>query len=190
VRSTDDVDVIVEAAKTADYHDLYPDLARCGFSPDPQSGVICRFIKGDLLLDVMPSQADILGFTNIWYASALRHPMRIQLEEDLAINVIAPAYFLATKLIAFRSRGKSDYFGSHDFEDIVAVLDGRSSLVNDVGNAPGDVRAFLVAECGSLLADRRLAEGISANLAPDPASQGRQRMTLERVRALAALVIV
>lgn len=189
VRSTDDVDVIVEAATTADYHDLFPDLARCGFSPDPQSRVICRFKMGDLLLDVMPSQADILGFTNIWYTSALRYPMRVQLEESIAINVITPSYFLATKFIAFRSRGKSDYFGSHDFEDMVAVLDGRSSIVNDVSDSPGDVRAFLVTECGSLLADRSLAEGVSANLAPDPASQGRARIILERVRALAAIVI-
>ena len=66
---------------------------------------------------------------------------------------------------------------------------GGLTIVNDVGDSPGDVRALLVTECGSLLADRRLAEGISANLAPDFASQGRARIILERVRALAALVI-
>lgn len=189
MRSTEDVDVIVEAATTAEYHDLYPDLANCGFSPDPQSGVICRFKKGDLLLDVMPSEADILGFTNIWYASALRHPMRIQLEKDLAINVIKPAYFLANKSIAFRSRGKSNYFGSHDFEDMIAVVDGRASIVNDIVDSPGDVRAFLVTECRLLMADRDLAEGVRANLAPDFASQSRHRIIIEKLRALAALAM-
>ena len=38
VRSTEDVDVIVEASTTGDYHELYPALANCGYSPDPGEG--------------------------------------------------------------------------------------------------------------------------------------------------------
>ncbi len=46
-------------------------------------------------------------------------------EADLEIRIVTAPYFLATKLDAFRGRGKGDYFGSNDLEDIVAVVDGR-----------------------------------------------------------------
>jgi UDP-glucose 4-epimerase len=41
--------------------------------------------------------------------------------------VAPPAYLLATKLEAFRSRGKDDLYGSRDFEDIIALIDGREA---------------------------------------------------------------
>jgi len=39
------------------------------------------------------------------------------------VRVITPVYFLATKLEAFRGRDRNDYRGSHDLEDVVAIVD-------------------------------------------------------------------
>ena len=54
--------------------------------------------------------------------------------------MVTAAYFLATKFTAFDSRGKGDYVMSHDREDIVAVLDGRPEIVNEVNHVDEALR--------------------------------------------------
>jgi predicted nucleotidyltransferase len=67
----------------------------------------------------------IPGFSNRWYRAAMETSVTTKTEADLEIRIVTAPYFLATKLDAFRGRGKGDYFGSNDLEDIVAVVDGR-----------------------------------------------------------------
>jgi hypothetical protein len=62
---------------------------------------------------------------------AARHPSGLAL------------YFLAFKLEAFDGRGKGDYRASHDLEDLVAVIDGRPEVVDEVAGASEALRAFL-----------------------------------------------
>lgn len=45
------------------------------------------------------------------------------------ILAIPPSFLLATKLEAFRTRDKLDFYGSRDFGDVVVLIDGRSSEV-------------------------------------------------------------
>src|SRR5205807_703331 len=99
---------------------------------------ICRWLSGDLILDLMPTDASILGFSNRWYGPALENAQRIRIGE-YEIRVITAPYFLATKLEAFHGRGKND-FRSHDLEDVVAVIDGRSELVGEVRLAAADLQ--------------------------------------------------
>jgi hypothetical protein len=40
---------------------------------------------------------------------------------------------------AFDGRGKGDYLASHDIEDIIAVLDGRPVIVDEVKRAEPDL---------------------------------------------------
>lgn len=64
LRLTADVDVIVEAATRQDYYRLEERVRRLGFENDESSGVICRFNypQTGLVLDLMPTEASILGF--------------------------------------------------------------------------------------------------------------------------------
>jgi len=75
--------------------------------------------------------AKILGFSNRWYADALRTAAEVHLRGGL-ICVLSPPYFLGTKIEAFRGRGRGDYFASHDLEDFITVMDGRTSLFDEV----------------------------------------------------------
>jgi hypothetical protein len=50
---------------------------------------------------------------------------------------------VATKLEAFRGRSGGDVFASHDLEDIVAVVDGRPEIVEEIAAAAADVRAYV-----------------------------------------------
>jgi len=54
-----------------------------------------------------------------------------------------PPRFLATKIEAFRSRGRGDFLASHDMEDMVAVRDGRKELVGEVAGSRDSLRYFL-----------------------------------------------
>jgi hypothetical protein len=59
-------------------------------------------------LDVMPIEERILGFTNRWYRAAMDAAQDAELQAGLRIRVVTAPYFLATKLEAFRGRGKRD----------------------------------------------------------------------------------
>jgi hypothetical protein len=60
--------------------------------------------------------------------------------------------FLATKWEAFRGRGAGDYLGSHDVEDIVTVVAGRRTIVEETAAAPADVRRWIAEAAGAMLA--------------------------------------
>lgn len=79
-------------------------------------------------LDVMPLEDKILGFTNRWNRAGMAAAQEIALEPELRIRVVPARYFTATKLEAFSGRGRGDYAGSHDLEDLLTVIDGRTAI--------------------------------------------------------------
>jgi hypothetical protein len=174
VRGTYDVDVITEIASYADYVVFSERLRELGFQEDSREGApLCRWQHGDLVLDVMPLDAEILGFSNRWYADALRTSAAVLLPGGLTIRAITAPYFLATKFEAFRGRGLGDYFASHDLEDFVAVIDGRTSILREVQEASPDLRNFIGEAVRTLLAAPRFLDALPGYLPPDPASQAR-----------------
>jgi hypothetical protein len=84
----------------------------------------------------------LLVFSNRWYADALRTSAQRLLPNRLAVRAITAPYFPRTKIEASRGRGQGDYFASHDPEDLVAVIDGRTSPLQPVQEASPDLRAF------------------------------------------------
>jgi hypothetical protein len=74
---------------------------------------------------------------------------------------------------AFRGRGQGDYFASHDLEDFVAVIDGRTSIVQDVQEASPELRDFIGEAVRTLLAASRFQDALPGYLPPDSASQAR-----------------
>jgi hypothetical protein len=77
-RITYDVDVIVEVASFSQYAKLSKRLRKLGFSEDSSEGApICRWASEGMLLDVMPTDEKILGFSNRWYGPALRQAAEI-----------------------------------------------------------------------------------------------------------------
>src|SRR5947208_1859448 len=123
VRPTFDVDAIAEIASYAEYADFSDRLRGIGFLEDTSEGApICRWISGQVILDVMPLDEKILGFSNRWYRVAMRESNSIRLEPSLQIRSVTAPVFLATKLDAFNDRGNRDYLASHDLEDALSVI--------------------------------------------------------------------
>ncbi len=138
VRPTDDVDVVVPVTTRTAYHALQMRLMALGFTPDTRAGApVCRMrTADDLLLDVMPLDDAILGFSNRWYAYALASATALTLEPGLDVRVATAAAFLTMKWEAFASRGAADPMSSHDLEDLITVVAGRAGIVEDLAVAP------------------------------------------------------
>lgn len=188
-RPTEDVDVIVEVTTRRRFADFEQRLRQRGFGHDQASGIICRWrhTDSDLVLDAMPMDASILGFENHWQGAAVPHAVERELPSGARIAAVSPPFLVATKLEAFENRGRGDYVASRDFADIVSLLDGRAELVQEVADAPDELRSYLSAELSRHRAHWRFLDGIYAGLLPDDASQARaQRVVLPRVAAIIA----
>ena len=138
-----------------------------------------------MILDVMPTKAEILGFGNQWYEPALSTARHVELPSGREIRIVTGPYFLATKLVAFDGRGNGDYMMSHDIEDVVAVLDGRPEIVDEVRDAEDSLRIFLARRFAELLGDARFEDAFPGHFPGDPASQARVPIVIERIKAIA-----
>ncbi len=174
IRVTRDVDAIVQILSRAEYYKLSKMLKGCGFKEDTsEDAPICRWISGEIILDVMPTDPEILGFGNIWYQKAIEHPALFELPDSRPIRIVSPPYFLITKLEAFAGRGKGDYLQSHDMEDIVAVLDGRPEMLEEIKRADTELARELANRFQQLLKDQRFIDAISGHMPTDAVSQAR-----------------
>jgi predicted nucleotidyltransferase len=148
IRATNDVDVIVEVSSYFDYqHTLRNELLNAGFREDTSEGApTCRWLVDGVKVDVMPTDAKALGFSNSWYPEAIRHAEPFKLPGDIEIRLITSPYLLATKLEAFRGRGDGDFAGSTDIEDIILIIHGRPSVLEEVRHADATLRNYLAQE--------------------------------------------
>lgn len=175
VRPTDDVDVIVEVATKTGFYAFEDKLRARGFSEDVMSGIICRWQHGSssLVLDAVPADPSILGFSNRWFMESISHAVERSLPSGCTIRATSPPYLIATKVEAFRSRGKGDFLGSSDFADIITLVDGRAEIVEEIAGANKDVRTYLRGELSSLMSHPRFIEGVAGSLRSDETSQRR-----------------
>ncbi len=187
IRTTDDVDTIVEATSYAEYVEFSEKLQNIGFRVDTrQDAPLCRWVKEDTILDVMPLDEKILGFTNKWYKPAVLTAEDYEIFLGTKIRVVTPPYFIATKLEAFRGRGKGDYLASHDLEDIMTVIDGRIEIVDEILISPEDVRLNIAFQLETMLKNQRFMDALPGYLSPDNASQGRLGMLIDRLKKISS----
>ena len=147
---------------------------------------MCRWLLEDMIVDIMPTRGEILGFSSEWYPLAYETASPITLPNNTIIRLVTPACFLVTKLAAFGDRGRKNPIASHDLEDVIAVIDGRREIVADVAGAPAEVRIAIAAHLEALLADSNAEDLIAAQLLPDAKSQDRLPLVLNRISELIA----
>ncbi|MES9842434.1 MAG: hypothetical protein ABW134_17945 [Candidatus Thiodiazotropha endolucinida] len=185
LRVTKDVDTIVEASTLAAYQRFSEKLRKQGFREDFSDGApLCRWLADDVILDMMPTDSRILGFGNRWYESALKHAEVTTLPSGRNIRMVTAPYFLSTKMEAFDGRGRGDYLLSHDIEDMIAVLDGRPEIVNDVQTADQELIENVRARFAQLLSDNRFIAALSGHMPGDQASQARVGLVIDRIEAI------
>lgn len=186
VRHTEDVDLIVHVIGHAGFHHLQKALRAKGFKDMPpdqdDKAPVCAMRLGDLRVDFMPDDPQVLGFSNRWYTEALDTAVPYRLDEDLSIRLVSPPYFLGTKLEAYKGRGRGDALYSHDIEDLITLIDGRASLIGEVAAAPANLRLYLAAEFHQLLQDPNFEYAVNSQTRGD---SEREKILFERIETLA-----
>ncbi len=187
LRLTRDVDATADLTSYAMYAALAAKLRALGLSEDTSEGAPAgRWRHGDAIIDLVPTDRSVLGFSNTWYQAAMTSDQRVSIA-GRPTRIIAPPYFLAAKLEAFHGRGQADVIASSDLEDLVMVLDGRPQLLAEIERADSHVRQFVASEIHDLMGHRRFTDGLAAFLDPDRASQARRPLLERRLNAIAAL---
>lgn len=181
VRATDDVDLIIDLAGYPAWADLQARLRTKGFVEASEDPVICRMTPSGLKVDVMPDDANILAFTNRWYARGIATATDCPLAKETIIKILKPELFLATKFEAYLGRGGGDLLGSCDLEDVLLVVDGREEVVDEVRRADADIRRFIAEQFRALLENQDVDYFLEGNIR-GPA--GRVDLVRARIMAL------
>lgn len=187
-RVTYDVDLLAVVTTLRRYHDLEEKFTRRGFTRDmSQNAPICRWRIGAILVDLMPTDESVLGFSNRWYPHAAELAENITLPSGRKIRLISAPAFLATKFEAFQTRGKSDFVFSHDFEDIINVTEGHATIVSEITTSDPSLRRYLTAQFAQALAQEDFHNTLPGLLTYDALYHQRLSSIMKKIEAIAAL---
>lgn len=166
VRPTDDVDILVEIGSLMDFTMMEEKMRSLGFKNDMQAKFIGRYRLKDIIIDLMPTDPQILGFSNKWYSEGFKKAIDYSLDKTRVIKILESPYFLATKIEAFKNRGGGDGRTSSDFEDIVFVLENRDTIWQEIDSSNNSIRKYLKKEFSDFLKNPYFEEWIEAPMLP------------------------
>lgn len=182
VRATDDVDCVIEVAARTGYHKIEEKLRSLGFRhPVAEDAPICRWGYRGILVDIMPLDGEVLGFSNRWYPEGFESSIPARLPDGQEIRIFSLPYLVASKIEAFKGRGRDDFMGSSDMEDIVVIVDGAEDFQQRIEQSPESVRRYLQDGFREFLADGRFLDALTGHLPPaaGPGRAARARTVLE-----------
>ena len=164
IRPTADIDLTINLMNFSNWVQMQERLAQLGFYPDPFGHAICSYKYKDIPVDIMPAEDGPLGPSNPWYKLGFGTLQKVTAAGE-EIQIFSAPTYLATKFEAFNSRG-GDYRTSHDFEDIIYILDNRTTLVSEIEQAHPQIKEFLKNELGKIQKSPFREEILSAHLHP------------------------
>lgn len=164
IRPTSDIDMTLNVVNLSNWYVIQEKLASLGFHPDPSGHAICSYKFKDIPVDIMPAEDVQLGPANRWYKLGFDN-LWIVNAKDVAIKILPAPCYLATKFEAFNNRG-TDYRTSHDFEDIIYVIDNRTSIVGEVNSTIPEIKSFLQSQLLKLMENSNFDEILSAHIHP------------------------
>jgi len=98
------------------------------------------------------------------------------------VRVLSVPFYLATKFEAFNDRGV-DYRTSHDFEDIIYVIDNCTTVVKEISEAEEKVKSFIKDELRKVLGNSNVVEIIQSQVHPNMAA-GRYPLILTKIKEI------
>lgn len=180
-RPTKDIDISVQISTYAQMDELREKLALKNIYPAPSEKILYRYSYEDILIDFIPFEATPLGPTNRWLKPGFEKAYPVNIGE-VEIKILPVSLFLATKWEAFKSRG-DDPRTSHDFEDIIYILDNNLEIVEDIKNANNDVRGFLKEMSNEILNHHSRNEIIECHLNPFTTDE-RREIVIEKLNEI------
>ncbi len=187
IRPTKDVDCVIELKSRMEHARLEENLRTKGFVHDTsEDAPVCRMIYQKIKVDVMPTDEKILGFSNIWYKEGIENRITKTLPDKTEVFVFPPEYYLAAKFEAHKGRGGNDLRQSHDFEDIIYIMENCTDLFDDIRNANSTVKIYLKVECRNLLNNNNITEGVE-NALPYGSGEEGAGIILELIQNIAEI---
>ena len=132
----------------------------------------------------MPTDSSVLGFSNRWYEEGIEIKIPKTLPDETAVFVFPSEYYLAAKFEAHKGRGGNDLRQSHDFEDIIYILDNCPDILENISGSNSNVKMYLKEECQNLLANQNITEGIESAL-PYGSGEESTDLILELIQSIA-----
>lgn len=189
-RPTKDVDGVVASTSYAEVGPLHDELRRRGFMQQPgDTAHMHRWWSPDGdAFDLVPCGAHPGGSGQEWDRLALEGRVTVDLGDGVEIRIASAPAFLALKWAAFGDRGAGDPFGSHDLEDILALLASRPVIIKDVAAAAPRLREAVQEGAAHFLAMAERDDLLAGHLnnAQDPRITS--IIVRGRLEALAALI--
>jgi len=163
VRPTKDIDISIEIDSLNELEELRQELIKRGFTQSSEDDIICRFRYDQIKVDVMSTKGVGWAPANPWFAPGHNNLIEIKLD-NIVVRCLSLPYFLATKFTAFYGRGIKDPRTSHDFEDIVYLLNYTSDWQDQISRSNDDVKIYLIDCFRNILENAIMQEAIIANL--------------------------
>lgn len=163
VRPTKDIDITLEIANVGELEKLRVALEDKGFVQSAEDDVICRFRLNEIKVDVMSTTEVGWAPANPWFAPGFENSITEEVEK-VVIRILTLPYFLATKFAAFDGRGGGDPRMSHDFEDIVYLLNYTSNFKDQIQESNPQVKQYLKEKFLDIRDKRNMQEAIIGNL--------------------------
>ncbi len=161
-RPTKDIDCVIKLTSKVNFAKLGEKLRKRGFNEDlSENAPICRWVYKEVVVDIMPDDPSILGFSNYWYKDGIENSVDYNISEKLSIKIFSAPYLIASKIEAFKNRGRNDITVSTDFEDIIYILDNRKELIEEISVASKEIKDYLTETFKELLDNSLIEEGIT-----------------------------
>ena len=186
IRVTKDIDVMTDIRSRTDFHNAERLLEGIGFTHDTREDApICRWVYEGITVDVLPIREEVLGWESKWFPEALASAATV-LRDGRSVKVVSAPFFVILKLEAFEERGKRDFVGSTDFEDVICLFNGRETIVDEIA-ADKAVSAFIAAKMKAYLASPELEYAVEGFVQTEDNPEKRMSAILERFRLVAKL---
>ena len=178
VRPTKDVNGMAITTSYRDFHRLQDDLRRRGFQQRAIEAEATTHAHrwttpGGGVFDLVPAGTHLGASGNPLDRIAIESAESVHIERPGAAPLVvrhasAPS-FLGLKWAAYQDRGEGDLFGSHDIEDILAVLASRPAVEQECAAiSEPRLRVAIAAMAQTLSADdETLGELLAANVVVD-----------------------
>jgi hypothetical protein len=111
----------------------------------------------------------------------------VPLPNGTQIRLISGPAFLATKFEAFVTRGQGDLQSSHDFEDIITVLDGRPGIEGEVARADPTLAEYLAMRFDEIMRHPHFENTLPGLVVFDELYEDRLRRVRKRIATIATL---
>ena len=164
IRPTQDVDLTLNIISLSHWQQVQEQLGALGFHPDPFGHTICSYKYKDIPVDIMTTEDSPLGPTNRWYKIGFENLWTVK-AKDQEIKILSAPCYLATKFEAFNNRG-SDYRTSHDIEDVIYVLDNRTTIVEEIAQDDTRVANFIQEQLRQISKKELLQEVLMSHIHP------------------------